>query len=187
MIKRDPSREMHTMEALLFASGEPVALKDLAKGLGLEVKDVRILARLLTEEYDRQNSGMKISFLEQKLQMTSRPDYYSVIETLYTSRQQIRLTDTQLETLAIVAYRQPVTRQEISDIRGVSSDAVVSRLIGLGLVEEAGRLKAPGRPILLRTSDEFLRCFGLTSVKELPDLPPVRQEEKEEKPEEKEE
>ena len=97
--------------------------------------------------------------------------------------------NTQLEALAIIVYKQPVTRQEVSDIRGVASDNVIGRLIQLGLVEEAGRMKAPGRPILLKTTDRFLRCFGLESVKQLPHLPKPEEvseklEEIAEKPEE---
>ena len=102
--------------------------------------------------------------------MTSRPDYYTHIKLLYRSGQKITLTETQLETLAIIAYRQPVTKQEVEEIRGVRSDNIINRLIDFNLVVEKGRLKAPGRPILFGTTDEFLRYFGFRSIRDLPYL-----------------
>ena len=114
---------------------------------------------------------MQILELEGRYQMTTRPDYYEYVKVLYRSVQKTELTDTQLETLAIVAYRQPVTKQEIEDIRGVRSEGVINRLLEFDLIQEVGRLKAPGRPILLGTTESFLRCFRLKSLKELPGLP----------------
>ena len=171
MKKRCPARELRTMEALLFASGEPVGVRDAAKVLGLEEKACEKLIRQLMRIYENTKSGIQVERFESRYQMSTRPDYYQPISVLYETKKEIRLTDTQLETLSIIVYRQPVTRQEVSDIRGVASDAVVGRLIQLGLVEEAGRMRAPGRPILLKTTDRFLRVFGLESVRDLPHLP----------------
>ena len=159
------------MESLLFASGESVSLKDMAKVLGLEEKTCEKLALQLQRIYEEKASGIQLERFENRFQMSTRPTYYPAISVLYQSNQKIKLTDTQIETLAIIVYKQPVTRQEVSDIRGVASDNVVGRLIQLGLVEEAGRMRAPGRPILLKTTDRFLRVFGLESVKDLPRLP----------------
>lgn len=171
MEKRCPKREYRTLEALLFAAGEPVSVSNMSKVLGLTEGECRRLAENLARIYEEEESGMQIIRLEKAYQMTTRPMYYDDIKVLYQSSQKVRLTETQLETLAIVAYKQPVTKQEIDDIRGVKSDNVVNRLMEFGLVEEAGRLKAPGRPALFKTTDEFLRSFGLSSIKEMPGLP----------------
>ncbi|MCF0135890.1 MAG: SMC-Scp complex subunit ScpB [Lachnospiraceae bacterium] len=176
MEKRCPARNRNIAEALLFAAGEPVSRKDLAKVLGVSEQEAESIVLDLAQEYKMQDKGMQVIRLEDRFQMTTNPLYYPNIELLYRQQAQIRLTDTQLETLAIIAYRQPVTRQEINDIRGVSSDAVVTRLQEMGLVEEAGRLKAPGRPLLLKTSDAFLKAFKLSSVREMPHLPEPSQE-----------
>ena len=171
MEKRCPKREYRTLEALLFAAGEPVSVSNMSKVLGLTEGECRRLAENLARIYEEEERGMQIIRLEKAYQMTTRPMYYDDIKVLYQSSQKVRLTETQLETLAIVAYKQPVTKQEIDDIRGVKSDNVVNRLMEFGLVEEAGRLKAPGRPALFKTTDEFLRSFGLSSIKEMPGLP----------------
>ena len=171
MEKRCPKREYRTLEALLFAAGEPVSVSNMSKVLGLTEGECRRLAENLARIYEEEERGMQIIRLEKAYQMTTRPMYYDDIKVLYQSSQKVRLTETQLETLAIIAYKQPVTKQEIDDIRGVKSDNVVKRLMEFGLVEEAGRLKAPGRPALFKTTDEFLRSFGLSSIKEMPGLP----------------
>lgn len=171
MERRCPSRERKICEALLFASGEPVALKDIAKVLELSKQETEKILLGLMDEYEREEYGMIILRLEDRFQMCTNPVYYNKIEMLYKQQAEIRLTDTQLETLAIITYRQPVTRQEINDIRGVSSDGVVTKLMEMGLVEEAGRLRAPGRPLLLKTSEAFLKAFKLRSVKDMPHLP----------------
>ena len=171
MEKRCPKREYRTLETLLFAAGEPVSVSNMSKVLGLTEGECRRLAENLARIYEEEERGMQIIRLEKAYQMTTRPMYYDDIKVLYQSSQKVRLTETQLETLAIVAYKQPVTKQEIDDIRGVKSDNVVNRLMEFGLVEEAGRLKAPGRPALFKTTDEFLRSFGLSSIKEMPGLP----------------
>ncbi len=171
MKKRCPRREINTLEALLFASGEPVSAKDMAKVLSLPEETCVYLATFLKNEFEKKERGISVLKLEDRFQMATSPDYYPAIELLYQQQSRIRLTDVQLETLAIIVYQQPVTRQEVNDIRGVQSDAVISRLIQMDLVEEAGRLKAPGRPILLKTTDAFLKAFKLSSIQDLPKLP----------------
>lgn len=171
MEKRCPTQEYNTLEALLFAAGEPVSTAAMSKVLGRSESECRRMAERLARLYDSEKRGMQIIRLEKAYQMTTRPQYYDAIRILYQSAQKVRLTETQLETLAIIAYRQPVTKQEIDDIRGVKSDNVVGRLIEFGLVEEAGRMKAPGRPVLFKTTDEFLRSFGLASTADIPHLP----------------
>lgn len=171
MKKRCPRREINTLEALLFASGEPVSAKDMAKVLQLPEETCTYLAKRIQAKLEKDERGISVLQLEDRFQMATSPRCYPAIELLYQQQSKIKLTDVQLETLAIIVYQQPVTRQEVNDIRGVQSDAVVQRLIQMDLVEEAGRLKAPGRPILLKTTDTFLKAFKLSSVEDLPKLP----------------
>ena len=167
----EQNRLLRAAEAVLFAAGESVSADQLARALDQTPAVCRRLVAQLSEEYDREGRGMQILELEGRYQMTTRPDYYEYVKVLYRSVQKTELTDTQLETLAIVAYRQPVTKQEIEDIRGVRSEGVINRLLEFDLIQEVRRLKAPGRPILLGTTESFLRCFRLKSLKELPGLP----------------
>ena len=161
------------IEALLFAVGEPVSADQIAKVLEVETKEAIEAVEVLKERYDREHRGMQILRLENAFQMTTRPEYYPNVQKMYRSGQKITLSETQMETLAIIAYKQPVTKQEIADIRGVQSDAVVNRLVEYNLVMEKGRRKTPGRPVLFGTTDDFLRNFGLSSVKDLPGLDPA--------------
>ena len=122
----------------------------------------------------KKKRGIRIIPVGSRYQMTSRPEYYPYIGRMFqAAAESISMTDTQLETLAIIAYRQPVTKLEIEEVRGVRSDAVVNRLVEYGLIEEKGRLKAPGRPIQFGTTDEFLKFFGLTDLQQLPHLKEV--------------
>ena len=161
-------------EALLFASGDSVPLALLARTLGTDPENARRVVEELAEAYDREERGMRIVRLEKAYQMTSRPVYYPYVgRMIHSALADVRLTETQLETLSIIAYRQPVTKIEIEQIRGVRSDAVVNRLVEYGLVEEKGRLRAPGRPILFGTTESFLRYFGLSDMKEMPHMAEV--------------
>ncbi len=164
-------RLKHTAEAVLFAAGDSVSADQLAKVMEITPSAARALMEELWDDYEREERGMQILVLENRYQMTTRPLYYETVRLLYRSVQKTALTDTQLETLAIIAYKQPVTRQEVDDIRGVHSDSIVNRLIEYGLVGEIGRMKAPGRPILLGTTEEFLKNFGFSTLRDIPDLP----------------
>ena len=164
------------IEALLFAAGEPVSADQIAKVLEVETIEAVKAVESLKERYDREHRGMQILRLENAFQMTTRPDYYANVQKMYRSGQKISLSETQMETLAIIAYKQPVTKQEIADIRGVQSDAVVNRLVEYNLVMEKGRRKTPGRPVLFGTTDDFLRNFGLASIKDMPGLDPANVE-----------
>ncbi len=166
-------------EALLFAAGEPVSTEQIAKVLETDVETAKETVEELLADYDRAHRGMQILRLEKAYQMTTRPEYYPNVQKLYRSGQKIKLSETQLETLAIIAYKQPVTKQEIADIRGVQSDAVVNRLVEFDLVTERGRRKSPGRPVLFGTTDAFLRNFGIESLKDLPGLDPANAEQME--------
>ena len=165
------------IEALLFAMGDSVAASDLAHVLELDVKDVRKIGRDMMLRYEEENRGVQIIELDDAFQMCTKPAMYEYLIRLTHQPKKHALTDVMLETLSIVAYKQPVTRAEIEKIRGVNSDHALNRLVEYGLVCETGRLDAPGKPILFGTTEEFLRTFGVRSVEELPILDPEKVEE----------
>ncbi|MCI8549919.1 MAG: SMC-Scp complex subunit ScpB [Lachnospiraceae bacterium] len=171
-------REAKTiLEAVLFAMGGSVDLKSLAESIGQDVETTGKLVRSLADDYETQGRGMKIIELEQAFQMCTRPEYYENLIRVTAQPKKYVLTEVLLETLSIVAYKQPVTRQEIEKIRGVKSDHAVNKLIEYGLVEEVGRLNVPGRPLLFGTTEDFLRSFGVSSLEELPATSPEQVEE----------
>ncbi len=171
-------REAKTiLEAVLFAMGGSVDLKSLAESIGQDVETTGKLVRSLADDYEAQGRGMKIIELEQAFQMCTRPEYYENLIRVTAQPKKYVLTEVLLETLSIVAYKQPVTRQEIEKIRGVKSDHAVNKLIEYGLVEEVGRLNVPGRPLLFGTTEDFLRSFGVSSLEELPATSPEQVEE----------
>lgn len=164
----DKEVKMAAAEAVLFAMGEPVSLQVLAKALNTDVSSAQDVVNCLRESYAAQERGIHLIELEGSFQLCTKPEYYENLITVAAMPEKPVLTDTVLETLSIVAYRQPVTKAEISRIRGVSSDHAVSRLVEYGLIREAGRLNAPGRPMLFVTTKEFLRRFGMDSLEQLP-------------------
>ena len=159
------------LQAMLFASGESVPVKRLAEVLELtEAKTFSYLEEM-KEKYDSDEScGIRLMQLEDSYQLSTKKEYYECIRNLTEKKRKASLTNAGLEVLSIVAYNQPITRSSIEFIRGVNSDGPLNNLISAGLVEEMGRLDAPGRPILFGTSEEFLRCFDLSSISELPDV-----------------
>lgn len=158
------------VEAVLFTMGQSVEVRQLAAALECSEKEAAAAAERLRERYDQENSGMQILRLEDSYQMSTRSRYYSsLIRVASTPKKQV-LTDVVMETLAIIAYKQPVTKADIEKIRGVKSDHAVNRLIEYNLVYEAGRMDAPGRPALFATTEEFLRRFGVSSTVELPEM-----------------
>ena len=163
-------RRAGAVEAMLFAAGEAVRLDDLAGALGTDRREARNLVKGLTERYETENRGIKIIELDGSYQMCTSPEYYEFIESLGRTQKRKPLSQAVMETLAIIAYRQPVTKSEIENIRGVGADHTVNRLLEYGLVNELGRADAPGRPVLFGTTEEFLRRFGISSLKELPGL-----------------
>jgi segregation and condensation protein B len=159
------------VEAVLFAAGEPVPVARLSLVLGASEEDVLLAGRELADKYEQEQRGIRVLQLGNKLQMCSAPDYASVIIKALEQRKPPMLSQPALETLAVVAYFQPVTRAYIDQVRGVDSSYTVSTLLERGLVEVAGRLDVPGRPALLKTTDVFLRTMGVSSLEELPKLP----------------
>ena len=157
------------IEAVLFAMGNSVDLKKLASVLGMDVADTKVIIHKMQEEYNAdENRGVTIVELEGAVQMCSKTEMYDHLLKIATVPKHYTLTDAVLETLSIVAYKQPVTRIEIEKIRGVNCDHAVNKLLEYGLIAELGRLDAPGRPLLFGTTEEFLRCFGVKSIEELP-------------------
>ena len=167
----ETKRYLPVVEAVLFASGEPVEVSRLAEALELDEKTVRSLADELAAEYSARGSGLSIVRLDDAYQMCSQRDYAEYIRRAIEIRRNTPLSQAAMEVLSIVAYNQPVTRAFIEQVRGVDCSAVMQGLITKSLVEEKGRLELPGRPLLYGTTADFLRCFGLSSLDDLPPIP----------------
>ncbi len=165
------------IEAVLFAAGEPVPISRLSLVLGAEEEEIERSARELIERCEREQRGVRVLKLDAKLQMCSAPEYAPVIVKALEQRRPPMLSQSALETLAIVAYFQPVTRAYVDQLRGVDSSYTVSALLEKGLIEICGRLEAPGRPSLFRTTDSFLRTMGVEKLEDLPVLPDLQQSE----------
>ena len=159
------------LEAILFAAGESVPIGRLSLVLDTDEQELSHVAAELAERYEREERGMRILRLEDRLQMCSAPDYAPLILKTLEQRRPPMLSQSALEALAIVAYYQPVTRAYIDRVRGVDSSYTVGALAERGLIEICGRLEAPGRPALFRTTDVFLRTMGISQLSELPPLP----------------
>ena len=166
------------VEAVLFFFFYSVERKKLASVLNMSDTETKALIGSMQEEYNSDvNRGITIVELEGSIQMCSKTEMYEHLMKIATVPKHYSLTDTVLETLSIVAYKQPVTRIEIEKIRGVNCDHAVNKLLEYGLITELGRLDAPGRPLLFGTTEEFLRCFGVKSLDELPTVSAERLEE----------
>ncbi len=159
------------LEAILFAAGESVPVARLSLVLNTEEEEILRTAEALAESYRSEGRGMRILRLEDRLQMCSAPEFAPLITKVMEQRRPPALSQPALETLAIVAYFQPVTRAYVDHVRGVDSSYTVGALAERGLIEICGRLDAPGRPALFRTTDAFLRTMGVSSLSELPPLP----------------
>lgn len=156
------------IEAILFTMGEAVEVERLAAAVEHDEDTVRRIIRNMMDRYDDEGSGIQIIELDNAFQMCTKPSMYeSIIKITHVPKKHI-LTDVLLETLSIVAYKQPITRLAIENIRGVKCDHAVNKLVEYNLVCEVGRLDAPGRPILFGTTEEFLRSFGIASLEDLP-------------------
>ncbi len=165
------------IEAVLYVSGEPILAADLARALNVPQKELDNALTELRDEYDYQQRGFCLRIFGSHIQLTTRPLYAADIVRLLQPVQRQSLSQAMMETLAIVAYRQPVTKAEIEAVRGVKCDYSVQVLTQKGLIREMGRKDALGRPILYGTTDDFLRHFGLSSLEELPPLPKSGEEE----------
>ena len=164
------------IEAILFVSGEPVQLGAVARALEVTELEVSAAADELASDYDYNRRGICLKRFGSHIQLSTRPDYAPQIEKLLQPIQKQSLSQAALETLAVVAYKQPVTRLDIEAVRGVKCDYSVQSLMNKGLIEEVGRKETLGRPILYGTTDAFLSHFGLTSLEDLPQPPESQQD-----------
>lgn len=158
------------IEGILFTMGDSVELSKIAAAIEHDEETTRKIIHLMMDKYEAQDRGIRIIELEQAFQMCTKKEIYEYLIRVAKQPRKYVLTDVMLETLSIVAYKQPVTRLEIEKIRGVKSDHAVNRLIEYGLIEEVGRLDAPGHPILFGTTEEFLRRFSVQTLDELPTI-----------------
>ena len=166
------------ISAVLFAMGDSVEYKKLASAIGYSVEETIEFVHEMQRKYERdKNFGLTIVELEGSVQMCSKTEMYEYLIKVAKIPKNMHLSDTALETLSIIAYKQPVTKAEIEKIRGVSCDHPINRLLEFNLITELGRLQAPGRPILFGTTEQFLRSFGVKSIEDLPDIAPDRLEE----------
>lgn len=162
------------IEGVLFAAGDAVSIESLSDIVDVDTKTLISIINNISDRYDAEKRGIMIIRLEDSYQMCTRPDYFEYISRLAESKKTQTLSNAAIEVLSIIAYRQPITRAAIEQIRGVSSDHIVARLSERGLIKEVGRLDAPGRPMLFATTDEFLRNFDLSTLEELPDYEVIR-------------
>ncbi len=164
-------REMEAaLEAVLFAMGQAVPLASLARSVEQDQETTKMLLHKMMERYEKEDRGIRLLELENSFQLCTKKEYYENLIRVASEPKKQELSESALEALSIIAYKQPVTKAEIQRIRGVASDHAVNRLVEFGLVCEVGRLDAPGRPILFATTEEFLRRFGVGSLEELPRL-----------------
>lgn len=159
------------IEGILFAAGDPVGVERLCMALDLDRATVDNVCQRLADYYSYERRGVRLLRLENSYQLCSAPEHADCIRRAFESRRPARLSQPALEVLAIIAYYQPTTRAYVDQIRGVDSAYTVGLLLERDLIEECGRLAVPGRPILYRTTQTFLRSFGLSSLEELPELP----------------
>ena len=164
------------LEGVLFAAGEPVSVERLCLGLEVDRPTLDAVAQRLMDQYSYDRRGIRLVRLESSYQLCSAPEYADAIRSTLESRKPARLSQPALEVLAIVAYYQPVTRAYVDQVRGVDSAYTMGLLLERELIEEAGRLSVPGRPMQFRTTKNFLRSFGMSSLEELPELPGSSQE-----------
>ena len=166
-------QRMGALEAMLFAHGEPVELARLADAMHAEPIQTQVLLEKLQSQYDERDGGLVLLNFDDRWQMATRPYYGEIVKRILDARRNAPLSPVALEVLAVIAYNQPVSRSFIEQVRGVDSSSTVAKLLDKGLIEEAGRLDLPGKPVAFRVTDTFLRVFGLGS---LADLPPLHDE-----------
>ncbi len=164
------------IEAILFSMGDSVEVDKIARAINCDVATTKRILHQMMMNYEAEGRGIKIIELEDMYQMCTKKEYYDYLVNVALQPKQAVLSDVMMETLSIIAYKQPVTKAEIEKIRGVKSDHAVNKLIEYNLVQELGRLDAPGRPILFGTTEEFLRSFGVDSTDNLPVISPVKLE-----------
>lgn len=165
------------IEAILFASGEPVSMDRIAEVLGITPESCRGEIEILSEKYNTPASGIQLLMLGDEVQFCTNPAYIEPVREILDIKKNAPLSPAAMEVLSLVAYNEPVTKAYIEQVRGVDCSGVIGSLTQKGLIEERGRLELPGRPLLYGTTSTFLRCFGISSLDELPELPQEKTEE----------
>ncbi len=159
------------IEAILFAAGRPVSKNEMVLALEISEEDVDNIIQNMQEEYKSENRGIELIKVEDSYQLCTKKELYEYVYPVLDKRNKPNLSNAALETLSIIAYNPKITRAEIEAIRGVSADACVYKLLEYGLIEEAGKIDLPGKPMSYKTTSEFLRMFGYSSLEDLPELP----------------
>ena len=165
------------IEAILFSVGRAVKIKEIMLSLELSEDEIKNILENMKLEYERENRGIEIIKINDTYQLCTKKEYYEYILPIVDKRNKPNLSQAALETLAIIAYNPKITRAEIESIRGVSADACVYKLLEYGLIEEAGKIDLPGKPMSYKTTEDFLRKFGYSSLEELPELPKYKMDE----------
>lgn len=173
------SKEQAIIEAMLFAAGREVSVKEITNVLELGAEDIDKIILKIKTEYDARNSGLEIIKVDDSYQMCTKKEYYENIYPLFDNRAKPNISGAALETLSIIAYNPNVTRAEIETIRGVNADGTVYKLLEFDLIEESGKLDAPGRPTMYKVTSKFMKMFGISSLDELPELPRYKLDENE--------
>jgi len=177
VILMNRTRQEAIIEAVLFTMGDSVSLDKLADLIEEDESQTKMVIEELKAKYDSEEHGITITQLDGSYQMCTKSDMYEYLIRLTKTNRREQLTEAALETLSIIAYKQPVTRLDVEKIRGVSCDYAINRLLEYDLIKELGRLDAPGKPILFGTTEQFLRSFGVKSLDELPEISQVKIEE----------
>ena len=173
------SKEQSIIEAMLFAAGREVTVKEITNVLELGAEDIDKIILNMKAEYEARNSGIEIIKVNDSYQLCTRKEFYEYIYPLFDNRSKPNISNAALETLSIIAYNPNVTRAEIEAIRDVNADGTVYKLLEFDLIEEAGKLDAPGRPTMYKVTSKFLKMFGIASLDELPELPRYKLDENE--------
>ena len=167
-------------EAMLFACGEPLEIDRIAEILEIDAENAESLVLNIAAKYDDSNSGIKIVKMDRKYQICTRKEYAEQVRDILDMKKNAPLSQAAFEVLAVVAYNQPITKAYIEQVRGVDCSGVISTLCQKGLIEEVGRLELPGRPLIYGTTAEFLKCFCINSLDDLPDIPELKEKSVEE-------
>lgn len=173
------SKEQAIIESMLFAAGREVSIKEFMNVLELCAEDIDKIILNLKAEYEERKSGIEIIKVDENYQMCTKKEYYEYIYPLFDNRAKPNISTAALETLSIIAYNPNVTRAEIEAIRGVNADGTVYKLLEYDLIEESGKLNAPGRPTTYKVTSKFMKMFGISSLDELPELPRYKLDENE--------
>lgn len=175
----DLKKEQAIIEAMLFSSGREVTTKEIMNILEIGSEDIEKIMQNMKLKYESEDSGIELIKVEDSYQLCTKKELYEYIYPLFDNRTKPTISNAALETLSIIAYNPKITRAQIEAIRGVGSDGTIYKLLEFGLIEEAGRLDAPGRPTMYKVTNQFMKMFGISSLDELPELPRYKLDENE--------